>query len=394
MLDFADLDRLDGLLLVLPASGHLGGALAEVCELGLDRRQPRLRGVVLLLLERLLLDLELRLAALDLVDLGGDRVDLDLEPRRGLVDQVDRLVGEEAVGDVALGKGCGGDHRGVGDAHAVVGLVALLEAAQDRDRVADVRLADEDRLEAPLERGVGLDVLAELVERGRADGAELAAGEHRLQEVGGVHRALGCAGADDRVELVDEEDDAARRLLDLVRDGLESLLELAAVLRAGEERADVERDHAAVAERVGHVAVDDALGEALDDRGLADAGLADQDGVVLRAAREHLDHAADLLVAADDGVELLRLGLGGEVAAELLERLRHLLGVRRGDAAGALDLRPRPSRSRPARAACWETGESSAASARRRWPTVMYSSPRFDISRSAGSSTRTSDCGG
>jgi hypothetical protein len=45
-------------------------------------------------------------------------------------------------------------------------------------------------------------------------------------------------------------------------------------------------------------------GEALDDGGLADAGLADQDGVVLRAAREDLHHAADLLVAADDGVEL------------------------------------------------------------------------------------------
>ena len=244
------------------------------------------------------------------------------EPRGGLVDQVDRLVGKEAVGDVALGKRCGGDHRGVGDAHAVVSLVALLEAAQDRDRVADVRLADEDGLEAPLERGVGLDVLAELVERRRADGAELAAGEHRLQEVGGVHRALGCAGADDRVELVDEEDDAARRLLDLGEDGLEALLELAAVLGAGEKRADVERDHAAVAERVGNVAVDDPLREALDDRRLADAGLADQDGVVLRAAREDLDHAADLLVAADHGVELLRLGLGGEVAAELLERAR------------------------------------------------------------------------
>jgi hypothetical protein len=30
----------------------------------------------------------------------------------------------------------------------VVRLVALLQAAQDRDRVADRRLADEDRLEA------------------------------------------------------------------------------------------------------------------------------------------------------------------------------------------------------------------------------------------------------
>ena len=126
----------------------------------------------------------------------------------------------------------------------MVVLVALLEPAEDRDRVGHVGLADEDRLEAPLERGVLLDVLAELVERGRADRPQLAAGEHRLEQVGGVDRALGGAGADDRVELVDEEDDLALGLLDLVEHGLQPLLELAAVLRAGEQRADVERDHA------------------------------------------------------------------------------------------------------------------------------------------------------
>src|SRR6478672_8652750 len=48
------------------------------------------------------------------------------------------------------------------------------------------------------------------------------------------------------------------------------------------------------------VALDDPPGEALGDRGLADAGLADEHGVVLRATREDLDDAPDLLVAADD----------------------------------------------------------------------------------------------
>ena len=67
------------------------------------------------------------------------------------------------------------------------------------------------RLEAPLERGVLLDVLAVLVERGRADAAQLAARERGLQHVGRVHRAFGRAGADERVQLVDEEDDAALR---------------------------------------------------------------------------------------------------------------------------------------------------------------------------------------
>ena len=41
---------------------------------------------------------------------------------------------------------------------------------------------------------------------------------------------------------------------DLAEHGLEPLLELAAVLRAGDHRAEVERDHALVLERLGHVA--------------------------------------------------------------------------------------------------------------------------------------------
>ena len=45
-------------------------------------------------------------------------------------------------------------------------------------------------------------------------------------------------------------------------------------------------------------------GEALDDRRLADARLADQHRVVLGAPAEHLDDAADLLVTADDRVDL------------------------------------------------------------------------------------------
>src|SRR5206468_6880435 len=66
------------------------------------------------------------------------------------------------------------------------------------------------------------------------------------------------------------------------------------------------------------------------DRGFADAGLADQDGVVLRATREDLDDALDLLLTADDGIELGLAGQLGEVACELVEygSLRALLGPR------------------------------------------------------------------
>ena len=293
------------------------------------------RRLVGFLRERGLLDLELADAPLDDVDLERHGVDLDAQPGRGFVDEVDRLVGKLASGDVAVREHRGGDERGVLDAHAVVHLVALLQAAQDRDRVFDRRLTHEHLLEPALERGVLLDVLAVLVERGRTDHAQLAAREHRLDHVAGVDRAFGTAGADDRVQLVDEGDHFAVAVDDLLEDGLHAILELAAVLRARDHRADVERDQPLVAQPFGDVALDDAPRQPLGDRGLAHAGLTDEHRVVLGTAREHLDDAADLVVASDHRIELALARVLGEVAAEALERLVLLFGVLAGDAVAA-----------------------------------------------------------
>ena len=194
---------------------------------------------------------------------------------------------------------------------------------------------DEDRLEAAGERRVLLDMLAVFVERGGADAVQFAARQRRLQQVRRVHRAFGLARADERVHLVDEQDDAALGRCHFLQHGLQPLLELAAILRAGDQRAHVERHQLLVLQALGHVAIDDAQRQAFGDGGLADAGLADQHGIVLGAARQHLDGAADFLVAADDRIELAFARRLGEVAGIFLQRVIALLG-RRGVGRAAL----------------------------------------------------------
>ena len=172
---------------------------------------------------------------------AGGRVHApDAQAAAGLVDEVDRLVGQEAVGDVAVGQVRRGDEGLVGDLDRVVRLVAVAQALQDVDGHRDRRLLDLDGLEAALERGVLLDVLAVLVDGGRADGLQLAAGQHRLEDRGGVDGALGGAGADEGVDLVDEQDDVAAGA-DLLEHLLQALLEVAAVAAARHQRAEVER---------------------------------------------------------------------------------------------------------------------------------------------------------
>ena len=109
---------------------------------------------------------------------------------------------------------------------------------------------------------------------------------------------------------------------DLLEHLLEPLLEVAAVAAAGHQRAEVEGVELLALERLGHVVGHDALGQALDDGGLAHAGLADEHRVVLGAARQDLHDPLDLFLAADDRVELGVPGQLGQVATELVEHGR------------------------------------------------------------------------
>ncbi len=289
-------------------------------ELQVLARRYFLLAVELRLLEILLRDRVLHLldgdadALVDLAELLAVAGFLQLGARAGLVHEIDRLVGQEPVGDVAARLVDRRLDRLARVLDVMELLVAILHAHQDLDRFLLGGRIDLDRLEAALERAVLLDVLPVLGGRRRADAADLAARERRLEDVRGVERPFGGARAHQRVQLVDEHDDV-RVLGELLHDRLEALFELTAVLRAGDDQRDVEREDALVGEEVRHVAVDDLLREAFDDGRLADARLADQHRVVLGAAAEHLLHALELVVAADQRIELsssspLRSGRG------------------------------------------------------------------------------------
>src|SRR5690606_5679245 len=62
-------------------------------------------------------------------------------------------------------------------------------------------------------------------------------------------------------------------------------------------------------------------------RGLANAGLADEQRIVLGAAAQDLDRSADLGVATDQRIDFAFLGLLVEVDAVSLQRIALLLGL-------------------------------------------------------------------
>ena len=307
--------------LPLPFGSHRGVARTQLLDLLRKRRHALL---VVLTADRLAFDLQLPDTAVEVVDLFGHGVHLQAQTRSRLVDQVDRLVGQKARGDVAVRQLDGSDDRLVLDAHLMVVLIAILQTAQDRDGVVGGRLVDHHLLETALERLVLLEIFLELVERRGADRAQLAARKGRFEDVGRIHRPRRLAGTHQRVNFVDEEQNLALRGDHLLHDGLQTLLELALILRTGDQRAHIEREDHLRLQVLGHVAVDDPVGDSFGDGRLADTRLAHEDRVVLRAARENLQHAPDLLVAADHRIELARTRLFIEVDGVLAQRVELL----------------------------------------------------------------------
>ena len=124
------------------------------------------------------------------------------------------------------------------------------------------------------------------------------------------------------MELIDEQDDLALGLLHFLEHGLQAVLELAAVLGAGDQRAHVELDKVAVAQGARYVAGHDSLGDTFDDGCLAYARLANEHGIVLGAAGQDLDGTANLVGTTDDRVELAGTGEVADVATVLLQGLK------------------------------------------------------------------------
>ena len=136
-----------------------------------------------------------------------------------------------------------------------------------------------------------------------------------------IHRAArGRTGTDGRMNFVDEQD-WHRALRERVDDRLEAFLEVAAEPGAGEQCAGIEREDLSALEQIRHVVLEQPRCEPLRERGLADAGIAHEYGIVLPAPAEDLHRPLEFIGAADERVELARLGARGEVHRVGRERI-------------------------------------------------------------------------
>ncbi len=160
---------------------------------------------------------------------------------------------------------------------------------------------------------------------------QLTAREHRLEHIAGVHRPFRLAGANDRVKLVDEENDSPLRFLNLLENCLQPLLKLSPILRASDERPHIEREDSLILEPLRHIATHYSLRKPLNNRGFSNTRLTDENGIVLRLSGEDANNSADLAISTDHRVKLSLTRLLNEITPIPLKRLIRRFRVRAHD---------------------------------------------------------------
>ena len=143
------------------------------------------------------------------------------------------------------------------------------------------------------------------------------------------------------------EETEVRMLLDLFHHLLQAFFEVTAIARASEQRAHVERKHCRGRENFRHFALDDLARQALGDRRLAHARLADENRIVFGSPAEDLNHPLDLVAPADQRIQ--RAGRAGAVVAgadvlwDLSEDFAGAAGAFDGGAFASRPSQPPPS---------------------------------------------------
>ena len=199
-----------------------------------------------------------------------------------------------------------------------MGLVAGEHPAEDLHRLRHRGLPHHHRGEAPLQRRVGLEEATELLVGGGPDAGKLTPGQRALEFVGRILGTLpGGPGADQGVDLVEEEHHPSRGAPHLLLEAVEPLGERPAEGRAGEEVRGRQLDHDAPPQlpRRG----EQPLGDAFHDGGLADARLTHQAGVVGPALPQDVQHLVHLPGPSHHRIQTALMGEGGEVATQLGE---------------------------------------------------------------------------
>ena len=292
----------DRSLLCIPALYQLIVFLTQSCQLILELCQTVLRLSIVLLRQSLRFNLQLQNTALAFVKLRRQRINLSTQTGSSLIYQVNSLIRQKTVIDIAVRKHSSSNQGSVFNTHAMMYLITLAQTTQNRNSILNTRLFYHNRLETTLQSTVLFNIFAVLVQCRCTNAAQLATSKHRLKDIACVHSALGSTGADNGVQLINKHDNLSCALADSLQHLFQALLELTAILGTGNQRRQVQSIQCLVLQAFRHISGHDTSCQTFNNRGFADTRLTNEHRVIFLTTGKNLNRAADFLITPDNRV--------------------------------------------------------------------------------------------
>ena len=295
----------------------------QLHQLAAQNCQPLIVLVLRILVEHTKLQLIVIPFLLQLCQLGY-LLTVQIHIRAGLIQQVDGLIRQETIGDIALRQHhtLMGNLRRNGD--TVELSIGLGQTLHNLACLGDGGFCNSDRLEAALQGGILFNIFPIFRKCRSADNLYFSPGKGGFQDICRVHAALCIAGTHQIMNLINHQNDIAA-LLDLTDQALHAALKLTTELGTSHQSRQIQQKNLLVPELIGNISGGDSLGKTLRNGSFANARLADQTGVVFLAAVENLDDALGLHIPTNDSIQLSFFGSAGEIHAVAVQKLVFLV---------------------------------------------------------------------
>ena len=199
-----------------------------------------------------------------------------------------------------------------------MGFVTVPQTFQDQHRFLGARLFHQNRLETALQSGIFLDVFPVFIQGCRTDTLQFPTGKRRFQDIGCVNRSFGTSRPDQRVQLINEQDDVSG-LADFIHDFFQPVFKLTAIFRSGHHGSHIQGHDPLVAQGFRNFPVHNSLGQTFGNRRFSDSRFTDQNRIVFGPAGQHLNHPFNLFAASDHRIQVAVMRSGRQVAGQAVQ---------------------------------------------------------------------------
>ena len=187
----------------------------------------------------------------------------------------------------------------------MVYLVTILQTTKNGNRIFHGRFFYHNRLEPTFQSRILFNILTVFIQCGRTDTMKLTTGQHRLQHIAGIKGSVCLACTDNRMQLINKQDDLTITVLHILKHGFQTLLEFTTILRTCNQCTHIQCKNLLILQSFRNITIYNPLCKPFHNRGLTNTGFTNQNRVILRLTGKDTNHIPDLLITADDRIKLL-----------------------------------------------------------------------------------------